>query len=195
MLSRKQIRELPHVCRNYDPWERHENEQGEYVVFTECRVCGFGQEAHSLSATLQAYEELAIALEDMPKFGDRKELPIERHSMNKKFQLQWPPDDDGNIETLELYLIVGLYDNGQPGELIFFGSKVGDHLHGLLAALAITASRALKHGCPIEKVISKWRGTQFEPRGFTGDPEFPRCGSILDYLAQYLEARFVANPV
>lgn len=186
------IRRLPHVCRSYQPWLTDHDDQGGAIDPESCMVCEFGKEAHGLSATLEAYEELVLSFGDL-RFGDRKKLLDERSSINKKFELKWPPDKNGYVETFELYLIVGLYEDGTPGELFFACSKVGDHLHGLLAALAMASSKALQHGCPIEKVIAKWKGTQFDPRGFTGDPEFPRCGSILDYVAQYLGARFVGS--
>ena len=190
MLSKlEKIRQLPHVCRSYDPWLTDHDELSNDIDPESCMVCGFGKEAHELSATLEAYEDLVIELEG-PRFGERKYPPMDRESVVKKFEVSWPASGD-QTEKLELYMIIGMYEDGSPCDLFFACSKTGSFAHGLLSSLAMMTSIAWQHGCPVEKTIKQWRGTQFPPRGFTGDKEFPRCGSLLDYLAQYLEARFV----
>jgi len=89
-----------------------------------------------------------------------------------------------------LYLTVGLYEDGRVGELFFHG-RMGELAHGLADACALVASLALQRGVPLVDITTKWRGMRFAPAGFTGDKEFPRASSILDYAAKWLESRFV----
>ena len=42
----------------------------------------------------------------------------------------------------------------------------------------------------IEKIIKQWKNTRFPPEGFTGDPRFPRCTSLLDLCAQWMQDMF-----
>lgn len=58
------LRRLPHVCRGYDPYGCEFDELARRIDPTRCRVCGFGEEAHRLGATLEAYENAVDALEE-----------------------------------------------------------------------------------------------------------------------------------
>ena len=52
-------------------------------------------------------------------------------------------------------------------------------------------SIALQHGAPLATLTSKLRGMQFEPRGMTGDKEFPTAQSVLDLVARWMESKWV----
>ena len=39
--------------------------------------------------------------------------------------------------------------------------------------------------------VDRFRGTRFEPSGPTTNPDIPYAGSVLDYVARYLELHFV----
>jgi ribonucleoside-diphosphate reductase alpha chain len=41
--------------------------------------------------------------------------------------------------------------------------------------------------------VSKFKGTRFEPSGFTGNPEIPLATSIMDYLFRWLALRFLGE--
>jgi ribonucleoside-diphosphate reductase alpha chain len=131
---------------------------------------------------------------------DRRRMPTDRESITKRLQLVWPDHpcphcgaEQHADKRLRVYATVGLYEDGTPGELFFSGDRMGKFPHGVLHNLAMMASLALQYGAPIEKVIAQWRSTRFPPEGFTGDKEFPRCTSLLDYVARWLEARFVTR--
>lgn len=111
----------------------------------------------------------------------RNHLPNERNSITHKFQ----------VGELEGYIIVGLYPNGDPGEVFLTIQKPGTVERGLADALAIMISLALQSGVPLVKIAEKLRGLQFEPRGLTKNPQIPLARSVADYIGQWLEKRFV----
>ena len=113
--------------------------------------------------------------------GKRKPLPDERLSITHKF----------NVGGYEGYLIVGLYPNGNVGEIFIKMSKKGSTLSGLMDAFAVAVSVALQYGVPLEVYIDKFRFTNFEPNGFTTNPEIPVAKSIIDYIFRWLENKFL----
>lgn len=110
-----------------------------------------------------------------------RKLPVTRMAVNHKFQ----------VGTFKGYLTVGLFDDGQPGEIFVKSSKDGSSdFGGLLGCLAMTASMALQRGTPLEDLCRKWKYTRFEPSGPTGNPDIPLASSIADYLGKWLELQF-----
>ena len=116
-------------------------------------------------------------------YAGRRRMPEERRSVIRKLK----------IGPLKVYAVVGLFPDGRPGELFLHGDRLGTFEHGLLDALALMTSLAWQAGVPLEVTCGKLRGWTFEPRGMTGDPEFPFVSSIADYLARWLLARFGAS--
>ena len=129
-------------------------------------------------ATLRAQ----IAEEYGPK---RRRLPDERAGKTHKF----------TINTQEGYLTVSIYEDGSPGELFVRMSKEGSTLGGLMDAWATMVSIALQYGVPLEAITSKFKDTQFDPRGFTGNPEIKIVSSVLDYISKWLEKTFLRAEV
>lgn len=91
---------------------------------------------------------------------------------------------------MRLYFTVSTYADGRPGELFLKADRTGTLASGVLDAVATTVSMLLQYGVPLDEITSKLRHTRYEPAGFTGDAEFPRCTSPLDLLAQWLERKF-----
>lgn len=110
----------------------------------------------------------------------RKRLPDERQSVTHKF----------TIGEQEGYLTVGLYEDGQPGEMFVCIAKVGSTMSGLMDAVALLTSLSLQYGIPLEKIIQKFRNTRFEPDGLTRNPNIPHASSLLDYIFRWLELKF-----
>ncbi len=110
----------------------------------------------------------------------RRSLPDERAAINKKFSIA---GHDG-------YLTVGLYPDGNPGELFISMSKEGSTISGMMDAFAIAVSLGLQHGVPMSTFIDKFSYMQFEPMGFTKDKDVKMAKSIIDFIFRWLEARF-----
>ncbi len=115
-----------------------------------------------------------------PPMANRYKLPDERASFTHKF----------SIGGHEGYLTVGLYPDGSPGEIFVRMAKEGSVIAGLMDSFATAISLALQHGVPLHVLIDKFKGTRFEPSGFTGNQEIPIATSIMDYLFRWLAIRF-----
>jgi ribonucleoside-diphosphate reductase alpha chain len=113
----------------------------------------------------------------------RAALPPTRRSVTHKF----------SINGHEGYLTVGLFDDGMPGEIFIKMSKEGSTLSGLIQGFCRAFSIALQYGLPVHEAVSRFRGMRFEPNGSTSNPAIPETSSILDYVARYLDWRFLGD--
>jgi ribonucleoside-diphosphate reductase alpha chain len=118
-----------------------------------------------------------------PPPSRRYKLAVERRSLTHKF----------SIAGHEGYITVGLYPDGSPGEIFIRMAKEGSVIAGLMDSFATAISLALQHGVPMGILCEKFRGTRFEPSGFTGNPEVPIATSIMDYLFRWLSLRFLGQ--
>ena len=113
----------------------------------------------------------------------RRKLPDERRAITHKF----------DIQGHEGYITVGIYENGQPGEIFLVMSKEGSTISGLMDAFATSISLALQYGVPLEVLVKKFAHTRFEPSGFTKNPEIPIAKSITDYIFRWLASKFLSG--
>lgn len=127
-------------------------------------------------------ESTVAAVADGPSAPRRQRLPDTRPSLTHKFEIA---DHDG-------YIIVGLYDDGSPGELFLKFGKEGSTLGGLADAIGILTSLALQHGVPLGSLVDKLSHCRFEPSGWTKHPEIRHASSIVDYVFRWLETQFLA---
>jgi ribonucleoside-diphosphate reductase alpha chain len=111
----------------------------------------------------------------------RVKLPDERRAITHKF----------SVNGHEGYVTVGLYDNGQPGEIFLTMAKQGSTVSGLVDAFATGISIALQYGVPLRTLVDKFSHTRFEPAGFTTNPEIPIAKSITDYIFRWLASKFL----
>jgi len=113
----------------------------------------------------------------------RRRLPSERTAVTHKF----------DIAGHEGYITVGLYPDGQPGEIFLKMAKEGSTVSGLMDTFATTVSVALQYGVPLKDLINKFAHVRFEPSGFTGNQEIPIAKSIVDYIFRWLGSRFLSD--
>jgi len=119
-----------------------------------------------------------------PLIAPRQVLPTTRRSVTHKF----------TIAGHEGYLTIGLFDDNTPGEIFIKMSKEGSTLSGLIQGFCRAFSLALQYGLPLQDAVDRFRGMRFEPHGPTNNPDIPEAASILDYVARYLELRFLTHP-
>ncbi len=112
---------------------------------------------------------------------DRKRLPDERRALTHKF----------SIAGHEGYLTVGMYEDGQPGELFITMAKEGSTVSGLMDAFATAISLSLQYGVPLKVLADKFSHTRFEPAGFTNNPDLPIAKSLTDYIFRWLSLKFL----
>ena len=111
----------------------------------------------------------------------RHKLADERKAITHKF----------SIAGHEGYLTVGLYEDGQPGEIFLRVAKEGSTVSGLMDTIATMTSIALQYGVPLKALVEKFSHTRFEPSGFTNNPEIPIAKSTTDYVFRFLGNRFL----
>ena len=99
-----------------------------------------------------------------------------------------------SIAGHEGYLTVGLYEDGQPGEIFLRMAKEGSTISGLMDTIATMTSIALQYGVPLNTLINKFSHTRFEPSGFTNNPSIPMAKSVMDYVFRFLGTRFLHEP-
>jgi ribonucleoside-diphosphate reductase alpha chain len=118
-----------------------------------------------------------------PPRAVRHRLPEERASLTHKF----------GIAGHEGYITVGLYPNGQPGEIFIKMAKEGSTVSGLMDSFATASSLALQHGVPLKVLCEKFAHSRFEPSGWTGNEHIGFAKSIMDYIFRWLQLRFLSG--
>jgi ribonucleoside-diphosphate reductase alpha chain len=113
----------------------------------------------------------------------RHKLQEERASITHKFKVG---DHEG-------YITVGLYPDGEPGELFITMAKEGSTVSGLVDSFALAVSIALQHGVPLKLLCEKFAHTRFEPSGWTSNPDIGFAKSIMDYIFRWLQLRFLTG--
>src|SRR5579871_1879279 len=131
-----------------------------------------------VSASQQEEENL-----NAPPRAVRHKLQEERASITHKF----------NVGGHEGYITVGLYPDGEPGELFITMAKEGSTVSGLMDSFALAVSIALQHGVPLKLYCEKFAHTRFEPQGWTNNPEIGFAKSIMDYIFRWLQLRFLTG--
>jgi ribonucleoside-diphosphate reductase alpha chain len=127
-------------------------------------------------------KQLAAAQAEAGK-PHRRRLPSERTAVTHKFE----------ISGHEGYITVGLYPDGQPGEIFLKMAKEGSTVSGLMDSFATTVSVALQYGVPLRDLVNKFAHVRFEPSGFTGNQEIPIAKSLIDYIFRWLGSRFLTS--
>jgi ribonucleoside-diphosphate reductase alpha chain len=113
----------------------------------------------------------------------RRKLPDERHALTHKF----------DIAGHEGYITVGLFEDGQPGEIFLVMAKEGSTISGFADAFAQAISYALQYGVPLQDLVDKFSHVRFEPSGMTKNPDVRFAKSIVDYIFRWMASKFL-NP-
>jgi ribonucleoside-diphosphate reductase alpha chain len=112
----------------------------------------------------------------------RRKLPDERHAITHKF----------DIAGHEGYITVGLFENGQPGEIFLVMAKEGSTISGFADAFAQAISYALQYGVPLQVLVDKFSHVRFEPSGMTRNADIRFAKSIVDYIFRWLASKFLS---
>src|SRR5205809_3763110 len=111
----------------------------------------------------------------------RHRMPDTRMSLTHRFE----------IAGHEGYITVGLYEDGQPGELFITMVKEGSTIGGLMDTVGTLTSIALQYGVPLDSLVKKFAYQRFEPSGFTKNPDIRHATSITDYVFRWLACQFI----
>ena len=113
----------------------------------------------------------------------RRRLPDERASLTHKF----------SVGGHEGYVTVGLYEDGQPGEVFIKMSKEGSTISGLMDSFATAVSLALQYGVPLKDLCEKFQHVRYEPSGWTNNKDIPYAKSLTDYIFRWLGGRYISE--
>jgi ribonucleoside-diphosphate reductase alpha chain len=122
------------------------------------------------------------AAEELVRTPVRRKLPDERRAITHKF----------DIQGHEGYITVGVFEDGQPGEIFLVMAKEGSTISGFADAFAQAISYALQYGVPLQALVDKFSHVRFEPSGMTRNPEIRFAKSIVDYIFRWMASKFLS---
>src|SRR6266513_1717722 len=137
--------------------------------------------AEDLQKRILELEQEVASLRGLVDQPVRHRMSDTRMSFTHKFE----------IAGHEGYITVGLYADGQPGELFITMSKEGSTIGGLMDTVGTLTSIALQYGVPLEGLVKKFAYQRFEPSGFTKNPDIRHATSIADYVFRWLGCQFI----
>jgi ribonucleoside-diphosphate reductase alpha chain len=148
-----------------------------------------------------AVENGEIAMVEAPELENRileleEELGMLRSRLNQPIRHRMPDTRMSLTHRFEIaghegYITVGLYEDGQPGELFITMSKEGSTIGGLMDTVGTLTSIALQYCVPLESLVKKFAYQRFEPSGFTKNPDIRNATSITDYVFRWLGCQFI----
>jgi ribonucleoside-diphosphate reductase alpha chain len=131
-----------------------------------------------LSTSSEKKDEAPVAVVHGPV---RRKMPDTRNSITHKF----------DIEGHEGYITVGIFEDGQPGEVFVSIAKQGSTTAGLCEAFGRAISYTLQYGVPLRDLVQRFSYMRFEPMGRTMNREIPVAQSIVDYIFRWLASQFL----
>ena len=137
-------------------------------------------------AHLARVEELSAQVADLTAAAAlprRRKLPTERQSMTHHLR----------IGEVDLYLVVGLFPDGTPGEVFLRIAKQGSDLAGWADQFAQLFSLCLQLGVPLEDLAKRFVGARFDPAGFTNVANHPIATSPVDLIARVLLDKYTGE--
>jgi ribonucleoside-diphosphate reductase alpha chain len=134
-----------------------------------------------LEARVKECEAEISHLREQSGKPQRRRLSDTRTAVTHKF----------DIAGHEGYLTVGLFEDGQPGELFITMAKEGSTIGGLMDGIGTLTSMALQYGVPLDALVRKFAHVRFEPSGFTKNREIRNAASIMDYVFRWMGIQFI----
>ena len=115
----------------------------------------------------------------------RRPLPATRKSRTHKVVISDPQSGDHSV-----FITVGLYPRGRPGELFLQIGKQGSTLRGFCDFTGRLTSYLLQHGVKVSELAPSFQNLAFPPAGPTSNPKIPECSSIPDYIFRWMVMEF-----
>ena len=135
----------------------------------------------TLQLRINELESEVTQLREVAGHPARRRLPDTRAAYTHKFE----------IAGHEGYMTVGVFENGQPGELFVTMAKEGSTIGGLMDTIGALTSMALQYGVPLDGLVRKFAHQRFEPSGFTRNPDIRSASSIIDYVFRWMACQFI----
>lgn len=114
----------------------------------------------------------------------RERLPDTRRSITHRVKILC------GERPVKVFITVGMYENGHPGEVFLQVDEKGTTLSGLCIVAGILLSLCLQNGVGFEKINEKLSYQEFEPKGMTDNPDIHFARSVIDYTVKWMEKEF-----
>jgi ribonucleoside-diphosphate reductase alpha chain len=138
-------------------------------------------DTNTLELRLAELETEVVRLREVAGHPSRRRLPDTRAAYTHKFE----------IAGHEGYMTVGVFEDGQPGELFVTMAKEGSTIGGLMDTIGALTSMALQYGVPLDGLVRKFAHQRFEPSGFTRNPDIRSASSVIDYVFRWMACQFI----
>ena len=148
---------------------------------------GFADVEAELSDKTQLEGRVVELEKEITELRTKAGQPVRRRMTDTRIALNHKFDIAGH----EGYINVGMFDDGQPGELFVQMQKEGSTIGGLMDTVGALTSMALQYGVPLESMVRKFAHSRFEPSGFTQNPDIRTASSITDYVFRWLGCQFI----
>ena len=107
-----------------------------------------------------------------------------KHSMPQK---RYGFIQEAKVGGHKVFLRTGEYEDGTLGEIFIDMYKEGAGYRSLLNCFAMSISKGLQYGVPLEEYVDTFTFTRFEPSGVvTGNENIKNSTSIVDYIFRVL---------
>lgn len=94
----------------------------------------------------------------------------------------------------KVFLRTGEYEDGTLGELFIDMAKEGATLRSIVNCFAISISKGLQYGVPLEEFVDTFTFTRFEPQGMVeGHPNVKIATSVIDYVFRALGVAYLGR--
>jgi ribonucleoside-diphosphate reductase alpha chain len=114
----------------------------------------------------------------------RRRLPAKRRGFTQEARVA------GN----KVFLRTGEYEDGSLGEIFIDMHKEGAAFRSMINCFAISISKGLQYGVPLEEFVETFTFTRFEPQGMvTGHPNIKMSTSIIDYVFRVLGLEYLGR--
>ncbi|MGI9255100.1 MAG: vitamin B12-dependent ribonucleotide reductase, partial [Thermomicrobiales bacterium] len=144
-------------------------------------------------------EAVAIAVADAEKrvASSPTAQPMVAAAAGKPVRRRLPARRDGftqeaRVAGNKVFLRTGEYDDGTLGEIFIDMHKEGAAFRSMINCFAISISKGLQYGVPLEEFVETFTFTRFEPQGMvTGHPNIKMATSIIDYVFRVLGLEYL----
>lgn len=100
---------------------------------------------------------------------------------------------EGKVGGHKIYVRTGEYEDGQLGEIFIDMHKEGAAIRSLLNCLAISVSKGLQYGVPLEEFVDTFIFTRFEPNGMCDHENVKSATSVVDFVFRLLGMEYLGR--
>jgi ribonucleoside-diphosphate reductase alpha chain len=112
----------------------------------------------------------------------RRRLPARRNGFTQ----------EARVAGHKVFLRTGEYDDGSLGEIFIDMHKEGAAFRSMINCFAISISKGLQYGVPLDEFVDTFTFTRFEPQGMvSGHPNIKMSTSIIDYVFRVLGLEYL----